>query len=237
MTKLRVFAAASAFVLLPVGVLAEPDGSTVSTIVKPLREIGHVKAQSEFCKAFSAGAAPAATAALDFENRLFLTGADLRAFDSSSDLAKHKTLRVLEDDLRQLADDALSGQTELHALRERALASGSDADRAVVEYADAVGGAQGRQMELARNIARIVGTLEETEVHTIVNGALDDHLTGVFSRSGRTPSAQADAYPGLDPTPSFELDFFTTPGDEMVGRDLARAVAHAREAESLENCL
>ena len=237
MTK-RFLAAASVFACLPSFALADGGGSTVSSIVKPLREIGHVKAQSAFCQAFSAGASPAAVAALDFENRLFLTGADLAAFDAGDELAKHRTVRALEDDLRVLADDALSGRGELAALREKALASGTDADRAVVEYADAVSGAQGRQMDIARHIARVVGTLEEVPVRTLVNGPLDDQFAGVFSKTGRTQSAlYAGSYPGLTTAPEFELNFFTLPGDEAVGRDLARAVDRAHEAETLENCL
>ena len=238
MTKLRVLAVASAFAFMPACALADSSGSPVSNIVKPLREIGHVKAQTEFCKAFSAGASPAALAALNFENRLFLTGADLAAFDAGDELAKHRTVRALEDDLRQLADDALTGRTELQALRDKAVAGGTDADQAVIEYADAVSGAQGRQMDIARHFARIVGTLEEVPVKTIVNGALDDHYAGVFSRTGRSRSALVSGtYTGLSTDPDFELNFFTLPGDDAVGRDLARAVERAHNAESLENCL
>jgi hypothetical protein len=142
----------------------------------------------------------------------------------------------LENDLRALADDALAGRAELAALREEALASGTSSDRAVVDFADALSGAQGRQMDIARKIARIVGTLEETEFSTIVTSPLDAHYANAFSRSAPPTNALLD-----DPIPGsesvFANNFFVTPGDDLVGRDLLHAVERAHDAMAAENCI
>jgi hypothetical protein len=205
-----------------------------ANIVRPLREIGHVKATSSFCAAFSAGAAPAARAVLAYENRLVLTLSDLAHFDASDPLAKNRGIGLLEDDLRALADSAQEGRGELASLRATAAAWGNESDRAVVEFADALDGAKGRQMELARRVSALVGTLAERPTYSIVNGPNDDHSGDPFlSRLTASRSALIDGTASSD---AIESAFFTAPGDDAIGRDLARAVDRATVLENLEGC-
>ena len=232
MTLLRSLTVAVVLVAVPAATFAD----NATTIVRPLREIGHVRATSSFCTTFAQGGGPAASAALAFENRLYITGNDLRSFDSSSPLGAHRSGRLLEDDLHALADDALAGRAELAALREKAIASGTPSGQAVVDFADALSGAQGRQMDIARRIARIVGTLEEAEFSTIVNSPLDAHYANAFSRSpGQSNALLDDPIPGSESV--YANNFFSTPGDDLVGHDLAHAVERAHDAMAAEKCL
>jgi hypothetical protein len=208
--------------------------TTNASIVQPLREIGHVKATSSFCTAFSAGAAPAARAVLAYENRLVLTLSDLAHFDASDPIAKNRGIGLLEDDLRALADASQQGRGELASLRAAAAASGTDSDRAVVEFADALDGAKGRQLELARHVSELVGTLAERPAYSIVNGPSDDHSGDPFA--GRLAASRNALLDATDASPAIENLFFIAPGDDAIGRDLAHAVDRATILENLEHC-
>jgi len=223
------------------------DDYAITHVVKPLREIAHLTVRAgprPFCVAFSGGAAPAAIAALAYERRLLDTSDDMATFNFDNELAKQRSMRAVEDDLRELADQAQRGRTELAAMRAAAVGKDDPTSRAVVAFADALDGAKARQLELTRKMARVYGRLAETAPYSIVDqpsglyGPMR-HRSGIYLNADiALPPSAAGSQPLGDEDARFPASeaLFSLPDDEYVGRDLARAADFAQQAESLEHC-
>lgn|GEM_PF-4840299 len=145
----------------------QPSATTYGeSIIQPLREIGHVKARTAFCKAFLAHAALGLSSAIDFEQSLLDTVSDFRSAKLGDELNKHKSLKKLEKDLNRLADLSLAGRAELEELKS--LETDPDRHAALLGFVDALNGAKGRQMDVARKLSRTYGIIAEQPVYTIV---------------------------------------------------------------------
>jgi hypothetical protein len=226
---------------------AAPDSYAITHVVRPLREIGHLTVRAgprPFCVAFSAAAAPAATAALAYERRLIDTSDDFAYFNLTNELAKQRSMRAVEDDLRELAEQAQRGRTELAALRASALGKDDETSKAIVAFADALDGAKGRQMELARKLARVYGRLAETPAYSIIDRPSDyNHRFsrrvggGLAGDIALTPlPSAADPFGADDARVPAADSLFSLPDDAEVGHDLARAADYAQQAEGIEHC-
>jgi len=210
------------------------------SIIQPLREIGHVKARSAFCTAFLAHAALGVSSAIDFEQSLLDTVSDFRSAKLGDELNKHKSLKKLEKDLNRLADLSLSGRAELEELKS--LETDPERHAALVDFVDALNGAKGRQMDVARKLSRTYGIIAEQPVYTIVTLPGDLAGTSAFRRRGQmSPTAMATG--SIIDTQEYDRAlelrshlFDAVPGDEMVGRDLRRAADHGKLAITLGGC-
>lgn len=228
--------------------IAESD---TERIVGPLRLIGRVQAKTSFCSALLHGGAPAAASALGYEVALVQTIGDLHRTSFSNELTKAHSMNVLEADLRTLAHFAQSGRTELHGLQTIADQSDADRRREVLGYRDALDGAKERQYLLAKQIASIVGELEERPVLSTISLPDDpDSLTDIEAPSGQlggTLQRLPDQHRG-DP-PFFTSNIFDLARpqldpmydrafamDDHVRGDLQTAADHASQALSLGNC-
>ena len=245
MRKLRSFAAVVAFATVPAIALADslppppaapPMPVAAANDSSPLREIGHVTAKTSLCTAFSEGGAPAAESALRFERRLAVTTADFNALDLGHELAKQRSIRLLEEDALALALDARDGRGELATMRKNMLANPDpnvDANKALVAFADALRGAQGREYELSRQLANLVGTLAELPVPSITDASsrtIDSFARPTFEQAGLiTDTVIGGATP-------LQNHFFTIPSNRLIEDDLALAGTHAQEVETLGNC-
>jgi hypothetical protein len=166
-----------------------------AAIVRPLVEIGRIRARSPYCAAL-ARARPAIDAAITFEYALPSMAQELRRFRLDSELTKAQSLDKLERDLHALADLAQLGRAEGQALRDAANAEGDENKRReMIAFADALNGAKDRQATLTRAISNLFGQLAETPVRVQANGPADEHATSALRR-GRA------AGPAAIPTPS-----------------------------------
>ncbi len=231
--------------------------SYAERVAQPLREIGHVRARTLFCKAFLAGAGPAVDSALAYETVLLDTVRDFRIARLDADLPKYKSMQRLEADLARLRDLVAQGRGELAQLDALAQASSDDKRDALTAFRDALDGAKGRQMTLTRKLANIYGTLAEMPVSSLVNlpsdGDIDiarlDPNASPSSAFGHTPQApggtdiqgipSADVFNTGSDFAALQVQknlFNALPGDEMVGRDLARAGDAGRQVLALGGC-
>jgi hypothetical protein len=233
---------------LPVGAdQPAPQPSATSygaSIIEPLREIGRVKARTVFCKAFLAHAELGVSSALDFERTLLDTLFHFRSAKLGDELNKHKSLKQLEKDLNRLADLSLAGRSELEELKS--LDTDPDRHQALVDFVNALNGAKGRQMDLARKLSRTYGIIAEQPVYSNVTlpGDLSDanSVADAFrSRGSNSPTVMATGsiLDNREYARALELrrDLFDAiPGDEMVGRDLRRAAENGKLAMALGGC-
>jgi hypothetical protein len=203
-------------------------------VLEPLREIGRIKARTPFCRAFLEHASVGVGSAIAFEMALLDTVRDFRHAKLGDELGKYQSLRKLEADLNRLADLSLAGRDQLEELKN--IPADSERHQELVDFANALNGAKGRQMDLARKLSRTYGRLAEQPVYTNVTLPTDG-VANAF-----TPSASYGATNVLDlgdAMQAFELRqdvFDAMPGDEMVGRDLARAADHGKNALTLGGC-
>ncbi len=224
-----------------------------AAIVRPLTEIGRVRSRSPYCSAL-ARARTGIDAAIAFEYSTPILANDLRSFRLDSFLNRALSTRKTERDLSALWDLALAGRAEVRAMRDAAKAEGDEEKRkAMIEFADALDGAKGRQMLLTKSMARVYGTLAETPVRDITNTPQDDHGAAAFTRSG--PAAErtsTDASPSLRPpsltsyttaqvealedSQRLQQLFSTFTAEYFIREDLKRAAKHGNMAVQLGGC-
>jgi hypothetical protein len=209
------------------------------SVIEPLREIGRIKARTPFCRAFLEHAALGVGSAITFEAALLDTVQDFRNAKSGDELNKYLSVRRLEQDLNRLADLSLAGRAELEQLKS--IPTDSARHDELVAFVDAINGAKGRQMDLARKLSSKYAKFAEQPVYTNVTLPSD---TGNGTGNGFTGST-SNSY-GItnvldtgDFLAAFELRqdvFDALPGDELVGSDLARAADHGKTAMALGGC-
>jgi hypothetical protein len=225
-----------------------------AAIVKPLVEIGRVRARTPYCAAL-ASARPGIDAAIAFEYQAPVVAADLRMFRNDSGLHKHYALKRAEADLRTLWNLALFGRDQVLALRTAANAEGVDEQKRteMLAVANAVDGAKARQKELAKSIARAVAVYAEAPVRTIASSAEDEiRSSNPFSGStwnpaGTTAAVSADAVPvqsvyqQLHPEAGEQhqqrqMLFSTFASEFAIRNDMEVASQHAKTAMQLGGC-
>ena len=225
------------------GASPSPAPTTFGTsVIEPLREIGRVRARTAFCKAFVAHASLGVSSAIDFERSLLATLADFRSAKLGDELNKHKSLKQLEKDLNRLADLSLAGRAELEELK--LLETDPARHEALVDFANALNGAKGRQMELARKLAGTFAIIAEQPVYTNVTlpGDRSESVNNAFARRGSlspTSTATGNILNTQADDRAFELrnDLFDAmPGDDLVGSDLRRAADNGKLALILGGC-
>jgi hypothetical protein len=213
-------------------------------IIEPLREIGHVQARTPFCKALFSHSSLAISSAIDFEKALLTTVDHFRAANLGDELNRHKSVKQLTKDLNRLADLSLAGRAELDELKT--FETDTDRQQAAVDFANALNGAKGRQMDIARKLSRTLGIIAEQPIYTNVTlpSDLSDANAAASAFRGRGTASPTTMATGniLDlqvDARALELrnDLFdAVPGDEMVGRDLRRAGENGRLAMTLGGC-
>ena len=237
---------------------AAPAALTVtsrdSAIVKPLAEIGRVRARTPYCAAL-AKARPGIDAAITFEYLAPALAKDLRAVRFDSELHRHLALRHADADLAALGEMASRGRAEVRALRQAAYADGVDDQKRqeMLALANAIDGAKERQQFLAKSIARTVGIFHEIEIHTVVTTASDDsHAANPFSGSTwQQRDAESAANTSLSPEAAYvtqsTLDmieqqdraqtlFATFNAEQYIREDMADAAKHAKLAMEAGGC-
>jgi hypothetical protein len=226
----------------------KPAAGRNASIVEPLTEIGRVRARTPYCTAL-ARARPGIDAAIAYEFAVPILGEDLARFRLDSNLTKNQSLTKSERDVSALWELAKAGRAEVQALRTAANADGVDPQKRkeMLDFANALDGAKARQMMLAKSIAKAVGTLAEVPVHTLLNGALDEHGAAAFSRGGQSPRSkaisdvtvmaqtltQADAL--ADHVRAQQI-FATFADEDFIREDLKNAAEHATNAMQLGRC-
>jgi hypothetical protein len=218
-----------------------------TAILKPLTEIGRVRARTPYCAAL-AKARPGIDAAISFEYAVPVVAEDLRSFRFDSYLTKERSSRKTESDLRALWLTAQQGRTEVQALRDAANAPGVDPDqkKEMLAFANALDGAKARQMWLAKTIARNLAVLLELPVRQMLDQASDDHGSSALE----TTMHQSPTFMGPTPPPAqtettsdaiadaqqTQRVFDTFTGEEPIRADLKNASEHGTLAMQLGGC-
>ena len=229
---------------------AQTNGSGASdnaAIVRPLTEIGRVRARSPYCAAL-ARARLGADSALAYEYQIPLLVQDLKHFRIDSDLTKYQSLRQTERDLSALASLARAGRDDVKALRAAAH-SEPDAKRRdeMLAFANALDGAKARQLMLAKSVARVVGILAERPVRTIVTTDKDDRGSSTALGGGVSRAIAAEMRPSPDPFVEQQADavaehdrvqtmFGAFAAEHFIRDDLKDAASHATAAMQLGAC-
>jgi hypothetical protein len=220
-----------------------------AAILKPLSEIGRVRSRTPYCGAL-ARARAGIDAAIMFEYSTPILAKDLRSFRLDSYLNRAKSLRKTENDLSALYDLAIAGRDEVHALRAAANADGVGEARRkeMLDFANALDGAKGRQIMLAKAMARIVGTLAETPIRDITNQPYDDHGASAFTRTAdplhpsdgnvmanvsNVTTATGDA---VTDTQQLQQLFSAFTAEHFIREDLKNAAMHGNKAMELGGC-
>jgi len=225
-----------------------------SAIVKPLAEIGRVRARTPFCAAL-AKARPGIDAAITFEYLAPAILKDLRAVRFDSELYRELALRHSEADIAALGEMATRGREEVRSLRAAAYADGVDDQKrqTMLALANAIDGAKERQKFLAKSIARTVGVYRELPVHTIVTTAADEsHGANPFNGSTwQQRDAESAKNTSLSPEAAYvtqstldsieQLDraqflFASFNGEQYIRGDMEDAAKHAKVAMQLGGC-
>jgi hypothetical protein len=224
-----------------------------AAIMRPLSEIGRVRARSPYCAAL-AKARLGIDSAIAYEYQVPVVVADLKSVRFDSDLHKHWALKKLRRDLIALWDFATAGRNDVLALRTAANADGVDEQRRaeMLGLANAIDGAKERQKMLAKSVARTLGTYEETQTRTIVTTAEDEirssnpfgGSTWSTRSSGPAPaeatpaaSAYAQYHPeSLEQNARDDGLFRTFAAEQFIRDDMAVAAQHATLAMQLGGC-
>ena len=225
-----------------------------AAIVRPLTEIGRVRARTPFCGAL-ARARPGIDAAIAYEYAMPTIAQDLRGFRLDSYLTKEQSLTKAERDLSALWDLAIAGRADVVALRAAANAEGDEQKRKeMLAFANALDGAKARQMGLARSIAKLVGTMAEQPVRLAANQQTDDQgpravrgrmLPRTVAGTAATPSPDqliASSYPqtsaGEDVADHDRLVqlFGAFALEDFIRDDLGTAAKHGTAAMQLGGC-
>jgi hypothetical protein len=223
-----------------------------AAIVKPLVEIGRVRARTPYCGAL-ARARYGIDSALTFEYSTPILANDLRRFRTDSHLTKFQSLSKTERDLTGLWNLALAGRDDVRALRAAANAEGVDDEKRkeMLAFADALDGAKERQKQLAKAVARVVAVLAEVPVHDIVHDEGGDNTGDALAQRAalRNPSPENAAGPSgfASPRTTTQADaiadhenlqklFGTFAGERAIREDLKEAALHGNKAVQLGGC-
>ena len=250
--------AAPAHTVLAQTVSAPPpttEESRNAAIVKPLVEIGRVRARTPYCAAL-ASARPGIDAAVAFEYQAPVLAADMKSWRYDSGLHQHLAMKKTQTDLTLLWRLAIAGREEVRALRTAANADGIDDQKRaeMLALANAVDGAKARQYWLAKSIARSLARYSEAPVNTIVSSAADDaHASNPFTGSSWSPGTSMNQNPSTEPTPpasSYQMLhpdtlqehannqglFATFSSERFIRDDMEVAANHAKAAMQLGGC-
>jgi hypothetical protein len=238
----------------PLPGLAAPSPASSSrseqdaAIIRPLTEIGRVRARTPFCAAL-ARARPGIDAAVAFEYVVPVVADDLRNYRFDSYLTRSRSEKKSEADLRLLWLIAQHGRAEVQALRDAAKAPGLDPKQKdeMLAFANALDGAKARQMWLAKQIARTLAVTEELPVQQMADQPGDDHASSALETLH-----QQNPGPAIGPTmpPAFtqtdseyvfhirqeQRVFDTFGGEEPIRADLKTASEHGALAMQLGGC-
>ena len=228
-----------------------------SAIVKPLVEIGRVRARTPYCAAL-AKARPGIDAAITFEYLAPQLAKDLRGVRFDSELHRHLALNQVDVDLAALGDLASRGRAEVLALRKAAYADGVDDQKRneMLAVANAIDGAKERQKFLAKRVARIVAVYHEAPIHTIVTQAGDDpsknalHPGPLAAETSDTPVTNPfapaqpfqkapqipDSIEAVNEHDRVQQLFSTFGGEDWIRGDMEDAAKHAKAAMQLGGC-
>jgi len=225
-----------------------PASTDAGSILRPLIEIGRVRARTPYCAAL-AKARPGIDAAIAYEYAVPIIAKELREFRLDSHLTKYQSLKRSEHDLTALWNIAKEGRAQVQALREAANAPGVDDARRkeLLAFADALDGAKVRQMWLAKSIARNLAVLAEVPVRNIADKPSDDHAGGAFATKLDTTSwvsADPSPAPSITTTQSdavadhehLQSLFDTFAAEQPIREDLKVASQHAIAAMQLGGC-
>ncbi len=129
---------------------------------KPLREIGHVRVTTPFCKAILERATTAINIAVEDDLKLANAVTWLRKADlDSSQLAKYKSTNEFRRQYVSLRALAVEGESVMGEFRKQAKAAPTDEQRAALDkFADALAGAIHRQKKLAEDLGRYLAFLD-----------------------------------------------------------------------------
>jgi hypothetical protein len=210
--------------------------STADRIIRPLREIGRVRARTPYCGTLLRSGTQAAETVIAFELARITLSSDLRDAQFTDGLHKSSSMRLLQFDLAHMYDLIRQGRAELNDLR--ALAGDDDEKASALQgLRDALDGVKSRQLEQLRSFARVIGTLEEHPV-TLPASPADDKASD--------PETKSAASRVLDPfedtfTDRYELAeyreiFRAAEQDDLIKNDMIRAGDDATHALALGNC-
>jgi hypothetical protein len=137
---------------------ASPDAAPVD-----LREIGHVRAVTPFCRAVVEGSSNAVSDAFEGDARIALLISSLTKIDlDTSEMKKQAGLvemRQRHDDLQRVT---AAGDKQIKDLRAKINTSTDPAERAqLLAFANALGGAIFRQRVIFKDYQRILATAED----------------------------------------------------------------------------
>jgi hypothetical protein len=226
-----------------------------AAIVKPLVEIGRVRARTPYCAAL-ASARPGIDAAIAFEYQAPILAADIRGFRYDSGLHQHLAMKKTQADLNLLWHLAIAGREEVRALRTAANAEGIDEQKRaeMLAVANAVDGAKARQYWLAKSIARSLARYSEAPVRTIASSSEDDtRSSNPFTGSSWSPGTGMNQNPSTEATPpasSYQMLhpdamqehvnnqslFNTFASERFIREDMEVAANHAKTAMQLGGC-
>lgn len=219
-----------------------------AAIMRPLTEIGRVRARTPYCAAL-ARAKPGIDAAVAYEYVVPVVADDLRNYRLDSYLTRARSEKKAEADLRALWLIAQHGRKEVQDLRDAANAPGVDPKQKqeMLAFANALDGAKARQMWLAKTIARTLAVTEELPVQQLANQQSDDHASSALETK-----LQQNPGPAIGPTapPTIEFTdseyvlhmqqeqrvFDTFTGEGPIRADLKNASEHGTLAMQLGGC-
>ena len=220
-----------------------------AAIVKPLAEIGRVRARTPYCGALGRARA-GIDAAITFQYSTPILANDLRGFRLDSYLTKERSLKKTEHDLTGLWNLAVAGRDDVRALRTAANAEGVDEEKRkeMLAFANALDGAKARQMQLAKAMARVYAVLAEMPIRDIANTAADDHGAKALEPKAAMMRPQAsDDASGAPPRTAATADAIADHGqlqdlftafaaERLIRDDLKDAAVHGNRAVQLGGC-
>jgi hypothetical protein len=167
--------------------------------VKPLREIGHVKAVSAYCAAFERHFNGAARSLLDHDVSIELIDHTLgdvtHTFDEmAGDLHRYDLRLKLAAYVRSLLRDIPAGQAEVNALRKAAaLTSDPVTAKRTHDLAAAMQRGLDRQRQIAIDTSGVVTALQDFETDHAFDPAGSIPLPGTYDPEvAAKPAAQLD---------------------------------------------
>jgi DNA-binding PadR family transcriptional regulator len=218
-----------------------------ATILRPLTEIGRVRARTPFCAAL-ANARTGIDAAVAYEYAVPIVADELRKFRFDTYLTNYQSKERTEADLRALYNIARAGREQIQALRDAANAPGVEPEqrKQMIAFADALDGAKARQLWLAKQMARTLAVTEELPVRNMMDRAADDHGSSGLETKLRQapitfgptpPPAATDTTSDAIANTQQQQRVFNTFGDEEpIRQDLKVASEHGTSAMQLGNC-
>jgi hypothetical protein len=212
-------------------------------IVGPLREIGRVRARTPYCSALIRGGAAAAQSSVAYEIARVTAFADLHDALIANRVQRTHAVHELELDLARMVALAREGRTELHGLQALADTTDDEKATAVLGFRDALDGAKARQLAQIRDMAEVLGTLEEQaprapdedEVTQPDDGAALIRLESAPVAQFLDPFGTAFAHARTVAAENKAL-LRAADGDAFITSDMVRAGENATRALALGNC-